>query len=243
MSEKVYKAALIIIGDEILSGRTQDANLNYLAKWLGMRGVNLAEVRVVSDDKPAIIAAVNAVRPLYDYIFTTGGIGPTHDDITADCIAEAFGVPLEIHPEAYRRMAEYYHSGVEAREFTKERQRMTRVPQGGTLIDNSLSIAPGFQIGNVFVMAGVPAIMQSMLDNLGDDRVKGGARTMSQTIAFDLPESVLAGPLGIIQHAHPSTQIGSYPQYRDGKAGVEIVVRAVDQTALDAAVEAVKALG
>ncbi len=233
--EKIVKAALVIIGDEILSGRTQDANLSYLATWLNERGVRLDEARVVPDVTERIIAAVNACRAQFDYVFTTGGIGPTHDDITADAIARAFDVPLEYHPEAMALMARQYATG----DFTDARKRMARIPKGGDLIENPVSIAPGFQIENVFVLAGVPLIMRTMLDSLGHKLV-GGAPVVSQSISVPMPESALADDLARIAKARPSVQIGSYPYYREGRVGLNVVVRSTDEAEVKATIEDVE---
>ncbi len=229
-------AALVIIGDEILSGRTRDANLPYLAIWLNERGIRLGEVRIVPDRMAAIVEAVNALRARFDYVFTTGGIGPTHDDITAEAIADAFGVPLEEHPEAIARLAAHYPPDG----FTPARKRMARVPKGGTLIDNPVSIAPGFRVGNVFVLAGVPEIMRVMLDSLGDSLV-GGAPLRAATLEVPMPESAFAGPLADIAAARPEVEIGSYPYFRGGHAGIHVVVRSTDMEAIRAAIDAVAA--
>lgn len=218
------QAALLIIGDEILSGRTQDRNLSYLASWLNEAGIQMAEARIVPDMRPDIVLAVNALRERYDYVFTTGGIGPTHDDITAECIAAAFDRALTIHPEAYRRLEEHYGSG----EFTEARQRMAHTPEGASLIDNPVSIAPGFQVENVFVMAGVPKIMQAMLENVRS-RLKTGRKVYSSALTIHVPESRMAGALGDIQSAHDGVSLGSYPFFRDGNVGTQIVIRSVDK--------------
>lgn len=216
-------AALLIIGDEILSGRTRDANLPQLAEWLNARGVRLREVRIVPDRTETIVDAVNVLRRAHDYLFTTGGIGPTHDDITADAIARAFDVPLEAHPDAYDLLAAHYADG----DFTPARQRMARVPAGGALIDNPVSVAPGFRIGNVFVLAGVPQIMRAMLDSLAHE-VAGGDPMLSRTLGIPMPESAFAADLEQLQTAHPEVQIGSYPYYRDGRASLHVVMRSTD---------------
>ncbi len=232
MTDEV-KASLVIIGDEILSGRTQDKNLSYLATWLNEAGIQLAEVRVVPDIEAEIVSAVNALRAKYDYCFTTGGIGPTHDDITVDSIAAAFGVPVIVHPEAYARMEAYY--GKE--KFTDARKRMTRVPEGAELIDNPVSIAPGVRIDNVFIMAGVPQIMQAMLEAIRPC-LKGGRKVWTQALTVHAPESKLASALGDIQNSHEDVSIGSYPFYHKGY-GAQVVVRSADMDALQAAMEAV----
>ncbi|UTW57781.1 competence/damage-inducible protein A [Kordiimonas sp. SCSIO 12603] len=230
-------AALLIIGDEILSGRTQDANLAYLAKWLNETGIQLVEVRVVPDIEQEIVEAVNALRTKYDYLFTTGGIGPTHDDITVDSIAAAFGVPVVVHEKAYQMLLDYY--GEE--NFTEARKRMTRVPEGAELIDNPVSIAPGINIENVFIMAGVPKIMQSMLEGIRP-HLRTGRKVWSQSMTVYAPESKIAEELGAIQENNPETGIGSYPFYYSNTAGAQIVVRSADQGALKKAMDEVQAL-
>jgi len=199
-------AALLIIGNEILSGRTKDANLSFLAEKLNGIGVRLREARVVPDIEAEIIDAVNALRARYDYVFTTGGIGPTHDDITSECIAEAFGVPLERHPEAVRRLQEHYQTD----QINEARLRMANVPAGGILVDNPISKAPGYQIGNVFVLAGVPMIMQGMVDNLLP-RLKGGAPMLSRTVSCALAEGTLAEGLEAVQNRYPASRSAAIP--------------------------------
>jgi molybdenum cofactor synthesis domain-containing protein len=235
---KTVTAALIIIGNEVLSGRTRDANLQYVAVELNKIGVRLAEVRVVPDIEARIVEAVNALRAGFDYVFTTGGIGPTHDDITAASIAKAFGVPLLRHPEAVERLAARFK---DRSELNEARLRMANVPEGGTLIDNPVSGAPGFQIGNVFVMAGVPAIMQAMLQS-AKHRLVGGAPMLSRLVATDLPEGRIAEGLGALQDRHPEVEIGSYPFYRGGRFGVSLITRATDQAAIDGTAEELKAM-
>ncbi len=230
-------ACVIVIGNEILSGRTRDANLHYLAERLAALGIRLAEARVIPDRIEAIAATVNETRARYDYVFTTGGIGPTHDDITADAVAQAFGVALEHHPEALAILETQYAEG----EFNEARRRMTRVPAGGTLIHNPVSKAPGFQIENVFVMAGVPMIMKEMFEGIRD-RLVGGAPMLTRTIASGLAEGQLAGRLGDLQARFPAIDIGSYPYYRAGRFGVAIVLRGIEEDALEAAAQAVEAL-
>ena len=226
-TKKQVHAALLIIGDEILSGRTQDKNTSYIASWLNEAGIQLAEVRIVPDIEEEIVHAVNRLRAKYDYLFTTGGIGPTHDDITAEAVSAAFDVPVEQHPEAYLRLLSYYGEA----DFTEARQRMTRVPSGGILIDNPVSIAPGFKIENVFVMAGVPKVMQAMLEQLRH-HLKGGRKVHSTTITINAPESVLASTLEAIEGAIEGISIGSYPFYHEGNSGAQIVSRSVDEGAL-----------
>lgn len=221
----MVKASLLIIGDEILSGRTQDKNLGYLASWLNEAGIQLAEVRVVPDEEHEIVEAVNALRHKFDYVFTTGGIGPTHDDITSECMAKAFKRRHCVHPEAFRRLEAYYNKSDS--EFTEARQRMAYTPEGAELVDNPVSIAPGFQVENVFVLAGVPKIMQAMLEQLRP-RLKGGRTILSETLAIYAPESEMAGVLADIEGAQEGISVGSYPFFRDGVVGTEIVVRSAE---------------
>jgi len=234
-SDRRYTAALLIIGNEILSGRTKDANLPFLAETLNGWGIELVEARVVPDIEAEIVAAVNALRARVDYLFTTGGIGPTHDDITAASVARAFDVPLERHGEAVRRLQAHYGDPAL---LTEARLRMANVPQGGTLIDNPVSAAPGFQIGNVFVMAGVPKIMQAMLLGL-EGRLTGGRPLLSRTVGAALPESQLAEDLARLQDRFPDIAIGSYPGFAGGRPSLSIVLRGRDQAPLDRAAEAV----
>jgi molybdenum cofactor synthesis domain-containing protein len=222
-------AAVLIIGNEILSGRTQDTNLGWIAGQLVERGIRLAEARVVPDIEDEIVAAVQALSARYTYVFTTGGIGPTHDDITADSIGKAFGKRVEIDPEAAARMERHYGPG----NATPARLRMARVPEGATLIDNAVSIAPGFRVGNVFVMAGVPRVMRAMFDAIGPT-LAGGPPIQHRSVACHIPESVLAEPLGAVQSRHPGIDIGSYPWFRQGNSGVSLVARGIDPVALDA---------
>lgn len=228
MTEKTVTACLLIIGNEILSGRTTDANLPYLAKRLNELGIRLKEVRVVSDSEPAIVKAVNETRAEYDYVFTTGGIGPTHDDITSGCVAKAFGVALERHPDAVARLERHYPPG----QLNEARLRMAEIPVGGTLIDNPVSTAPGFRIGNVHVMAGVPRIMQAMFEGIAHTLV-GGKPALSRSVSCTLGEGTLAKGLGEIQARHPTFDIGSYPYYRVGGFGVSLVARGTDSAELD----------
>ncbi|NNG04762.1 MAG: competence/damage-inducible protein A [Inquilinus sp.] len=234
--KRVVTAALLIIGNEILSGRTHDANLPYVAEKLGARGIRLAEARVVADDEAEIVAAVNALRARYDHLFTTGGIGPTHDDITAQCVAKAFGVAIERNAEAVALLERHYPPG----QLNEARLRMATIPAGATLIDNPVSKAPGFRMGNVFVMAGVPKIMQAMLDGLLPG-LTGGPPVLSRSIAASVAEGTLAGPLAEIQARHPAVEIGSYPYFRAGAFGVSIVLRGTDPAPLDAAAAEVAA--
>lgn len=221
-------AAVLIIGNEILSGRTQDTNLNHIAKQLAGRGIRLAEARVVADIEDEIVAAVWALSTKYNYLFTTGGIGPTHDDITVDAIAKAFGKPVVVHPEAQARLEEHYGAG----NVTPARLRMARVPEGAALVDNPVSAAPGIRIGNIFIMAGVPAIMRAMIDGIVPT-LAGGPIVLARSIACEVAESVLAEPLGAIQAAHSNVDIGSYPWFRGGRFGVSLVARGTDAAVLD----------
>ena len=226
------KAAVLIIGDEILSGRTQDTNLNFIAKYLGTFGIDLAEARVVADVKAEIIAALNALRTRYDYVITTGGIGPTHDDITADSVAEAFGVTLYEHPDILAMMAARW-----AGELNPARRRMARVPQGGELVKNPVQGPPGFQIGNVFVLAGVPMIMRGMMEDVGP-RMRPGAVVISCTVRVEgAGESAMAAPLEAVAKAHPALSLGSYPFFGPEGFGSNLVVRGRDAAEVAATVE------
>ena len=235
----IVTAAMIVIGDEILSGRTKDRNIGHLADIMTAIGVDLKEVRIVPDEEDEIVAAVNALRHRYTYVFTTGGIGPTHDDITADSVAKAFGVPCEYDAKALSLLAASY--AARNIEFNEARKRMARMPRGAAHIDNPVSTAPGFRIGNVHVMAGVPSIFQAMLDNVVPT-LETGTKLLSATLECPVGEGVIGGPLAEIQKAHPDTIIGSYPKYSDGAFWTELVVRARSQAALDAAREAVEAM-
>jgi molybdenum cofactor synthesis domain-containing protein len=237
---EIVTAAVLVIGDEILSGRTKDKNIGYIAEYLTALGIDLKEVRVVADDEADIVAALDALRRRYTYVLTTGGIGPTHDDITADCVAKAFSVPLDFHPRAL----EIIEARVKAMgtEMNEARRRMARIPRGAALIENKVSGAPGFRIENVIVMAGVPAIMQAMLDAVAPG-LKSGVRMLSETIRADAREGDVGTELGVIAKAHPDVTIGSYPFF-DDKAGpnTNIVVRARDGEKLIAAKAAVEAM-
>jgi molybdenum cofactor synthesis domain-containing protein len=228
--ERIWTAALLVIGDEILSGRTQDRNVAQVAKWLNLQGIRLAEVRVVPDVVERIAEAVNALRGGHDYLFTTGGIGPTHDDITVDSIARALGVPVVVHPKA-RAILEAYYAGRGG--LTEARLRMARVPQGAELIENPTSGAPGIRVGNIFLLAGVPHIATVMLEALSGT-LEGGRPILSRTIGSFTPESEVADMLAEVEAAHPGTQIGSYPFFKEGRIGANFVVRAVDESLLDA---------
>jgi molybdenum cofactor synthesis domain-containing protein len=216
---------LLVIGDEILSGRTQDKNVSQLALWLNDQGIRLAEVRVVPDDSERIGEAVNALRTTHDYLFTTGGIGPTHDDITVDAIAAAFGVPVVVHPEARKILEDYYRDRPGG--LTEARLRMARVPQGAELLRNPYSGAPGVKIENVYILAGVPDIAASMLEAL-TGKLEGGRSIVSVTVGARAPESDVADLLRETEEAHPGVAIGSYPFFRDGRYGANFVIRSED---------------
>ena len=233
-SNRIWKAALLVIGDEILSGRTQDKNIAQVASWLGVQAIRLSEVRVVADDTAAIVEAVNALRARNDYLFTTGGIGPTHDDITVDAVAKALGVAVVIHPEARAILERYYES---RGGLNEARLRMARVPDGADLIRNKMSGAPGIQIGNVFLMAGVPAITAGMLDAL-TGTLEGGLPLLSESVGSWVAESEVADLLRETEHAHEGVAIGSYPFFREGRVGANFVVRSVEPALLEAACEA-----
>ncbi len=229
---QVPTAAMLVIGDEILSGRTRDANMHHLAQEFGRAGIDLREARVVADDPAAIVAAVNQLRAVYDHVVTSGGIGPTHDDITADCIAEAFGVGIDVRADARAIMAERAERmGVE---LTEARLRMARIPDGADLIANPVSGAPGFSIGNVHVMAGVPSVFQAMVAEVLP-KLDSGPPVLSQTLRVERPEGELAGPLSEIARGHPAVSIGSYPFIENGAYGSNLVVRGRDAAAVDAA--------
>jgi molybdenum cofactor synthesis domain-containing protein len=247
-TNELVTAALLVIGDEILSGRTKDKNIGYVAEYLTAIGIDLKEVRVVADGESSIVEALNALRGRYTYVFTTGGIGPTHDDITADSVAKAFEVPIEYHPGALAMLQERFaKSGTEMNEA---RMRMARIPVGAELVLNTISTAPGFWIGNVIVMAGVPAIMQAMLDDVAP-KLKTGAKMLSETVRADTREGDIGTELGEIAKTHPDVSIGSYPFF-DEKFGpnTNIVIRARDpqrlaaaKTAIDTMLKQVKARG
>ena len=232
-------AAVLLIGDEILSGRTKDKNLGYIADYLAALGIDLKEARVVADAEDDIVAAVNALRVRYTYVFSTGGIGPTHDDITADAMAKAFAVPVEHDPKAVDILLTYFKEI--GREPNEARMRMARIPQGASLIENPVSKAPGFQMGNVFVMAGVPRIMQAMMDEIAP-RLTRGVVMSARNIEFRGGEGDIAAGLGAIQKRYPDVVIGSYPfQAADGFA-TNLVLRSRNEAALDRALAEVKAL-
>lgn len=230
-------AAILIIGNEVLSGRTKDANLNWMARRLTDMGIRLKEARVIPDVEEVIVDAVNEMRAAYDYVFTTGGIGPTHDDITAACIAKAFGVEVMRHPDAVALLEAY----IPADRLNEARLKMADVPVGGELIENPVSRAPGFRMENVFVMAGVPSIMRAMFDSLAP-LLTGGPKVLSLAVATYLPEGTVAEGLGQIQGRHPDADIGSYPFYRDGKFGCTLVTRTADAADLAAAADEIRAM-
>ena len=236
---KSITAAILVIGDEILSGRTKDANIGYIADYMTNIGVDLKEVRIVPDEEDEIVTALNALRHRYTYVFTTGGIGPTHDDITADSVAKAFGVPIDVD----ERAVELLLTRLKREDLNEARLRMCRIPQGADLIVNQISAAPGFKLGNVMVMAGVPRIMQAMLDAVAPT-LETGARMLSQTVEAGLPEGAYAAGLGDIQKRYPQTSIGSYPHFNTSGGGFnnQIVVRCKDADMLADAVAEVVAL-
>lgn len=234
MGERIWTAGLVVIGDEILSGRTQDKNVAQLATWLNVQGIRLAEVRVVPDIEAKIVEAVNALRTANDYCFTTGGIGPTHDDITVDAIAAALGVSVVVHPEARAVLERYYET---RGGLTEARLRMARVPEGATLIPNRMSGAPGIRVGNLFILAGVPHITAGMLDAL-TGTLEGGRPVLSRTVGAWVAESEIADLLRETERAHEGVAIGSYPFFREGRVGANFVVRATAQELLDACAEA-----
>ena len=234
---KIVTACVLIIGNEILSGRTQDENLSFLARGLNEIGIRLREAQVIPDDAEIIVATVNDVRKRFDYVFTTGGIGPTHDDITAQCIADAFAVPLILHPDAKRLLETHYPAG----HLNEARLRMARVPNGAVLLPNPISRAPGFQIGNVFVLPGVPSIMQGIFEQL-KHRLAGGEKMLSRSVSCRLGEGTLARDLSALQDRYPDVEIGSYPYFRRGDFGVTLVLRSTNRTRLGAATEELNTL-
>ena len=236
-AENTVTACVLIIGNEILSGRTQDVNLAYIATGLNEVGVTLREARVIPDIAEVIVATVNEVRAKFDYVFTTGGIGPTHDDITSECVARAFGVPWTLHPEAHKIFLDHYKPG----ELNEARLRMAHTPEGASLITNPVSRAPGFRMGNVFVMAGIPRVMQAMFDGV-KHQLQGGRPMLSRTVSCTLPEGIVAKGLGEIQARYADLDIGSYPFYRRGEFGTSLVLRGRDVERLAAGTEEVMAL-
>ena len=229
---RIWTAALVIIGDEILSGRTQDANLSYLARWLNIQGIRLKEARVVPDEPEAIGVAVTQCLASHDYVFTTGGIGPTHDDITVDSIAAALDLPVVFHPDAVATLKAYYGD-----RLTDARLRMARVPEGAELLPNPETGAPGIRLDRLFIMAGVPKITQGMLRGL-DGKLAGGLPVVSRAVGAWTQESRVADLLAAIQAAHSGVQVGSYPFWREGRGGANFVLRSTDASALDEAVAA-----
>jgi molybdenum cofactor synthesis domain-containing protein len=237
-SSGLVTAALLVIGDEILSGRTKDKNIGYIAEYLTALGIDLREVRVVGDEESEIVTALNALRARHTYVFTTGGIGPTHDDITAECVAKAFGVAIDFDPRAIKILGDRLKQT--GGEFNEARMRMTRIPAGADLVHNKVSAAPGFWLGNVIVMAGVPSIMQAMLDEVAP-KLQTGVKMLSETVRADCREGDIGTPLGEIAKAYPDVAIGSYPFF-DEKTGpnTNVVLRARDQGKLTAARGAVE---
>ena len=240
--EKIVTACVLVIGNEILSGRTRDRNINYLAKGLNEVGIRLREVRVIPDVRAVIVATVRETKAAFDYVITTGGIGPTHDDITSECVAEAFGVGMYRDPEIVALLRSYMRSG----EMNEARMRMATFPEGAELVPNPVSAAPGYRIGNVYVLAGVPQIMQAMFDGLKHQLV-GGTPVQARAVHVYLPEGAIAEALGVLQDRYPSVDIGSYPAMRQRRFGVSVVLRGTDAAILQAGLadlkEALTALG
>ncbi len=230
-------ACVLIIGNEILSGRVRDENLAFLATGLNEAGIRLRQARVIPDDAATIIATVNEVRRQFDYVFTTGGIGPTHDDITAQCIADAFGVKLVLHPDAARILEAHYPPGA----LNQARLRMAHVPEGASLLPNPISRAPGFRLDNVYVLPGVPQIMRAIFNEL-KHRLVGGAKVLSRSVSCALGEGALAKGLGEIQDRFPDLEIGSYPYFRRNDFGVTLVVRGIERERIVAAADEIKTL-
>ncbi|MFK7903360.1 MAG: competence/damage-inducible protein A [Nitratireductor sp.] len=239
MTKRIITAAMLAIGDELLSGRTKDKNIGYLADFLTLNAIDLKEVRIVSDEEDSIVAALNDLRAQYDYVFTSGGIGPTHDDITADSTAKAFGVKISHHEGAMHLLAEHYKD--RDIEFTSARQRMARVPHGASLIENVVSVAPGFKIENVHVMAGVPSVFQAMLDAVAP-ALETGIQMLSEAINSPFPEGTISEPLAQIQKNNPNTSIGSYPKYDGSSFTTQIIIRAREESVILKAKEEVLAL-
>ena len=232
--ERIWTAAVLVIGDEILSGRTQDKNVAQIATWLDVQGIRLREVRIVPDVEDEIVDALNALRARYDYVFTTGGIGPTHDDITVDAVAKALGVGVIVHPDARAILERYYTA--RGGELTEARLRMARTPEGAELIPNRMSGAPGIKLGNIHLMAGVPHITAGMLDAL-TGTLEGGAPLQSETVGCWTPESEIADILRQVEQAHETCQIGSYPFFREGRVGANFVVRSTNSEDLRSCVD------
>lgn len=234
---KIVTAALLLIGNELLSGRTKDANLNFLARQLTLMGIQLREARVVSDREEEIVTAVNALRARYTYVFTTGGIGPTHDDITSESVAKAFGLRWTLNPEARQILEDFYDGS--GRELNEARLRMAHTPEGAELIDNPVSRAPGFRVENVYVMAGIPAVMRAMFDSIAST-LEAGTTVKSRSVAVMLGEGDVARELGALQERFGALEIGSYPFMREGQFGTTLVLRGLDQGEVDAAAEELK---
>jgi molybdenum cofactor synthesis domain-containing protein len=232
-------AAILAIGDEILSGRTKDRNIGHLADVMTLLGIDLKEARIVADDEAAIAEAINQLRARYSYVFTCGGIGPTHDDITADAVAKAFGIGIDHDPRAMAILTRHYAE--RGLEFTEARKRMARIPDGADLIDNPVSKAPGFRIGNVHVMAGVPSIFEAMLDNVVPT-LKGGKKILSHAVDCPVPEGLVGTALAEIQKRHPDTSIGSYPHYDGRNYSAQIIIRSRQESAIAAAESEVRAM-
>jgi molybdenum cofactor synthesis domain-containing protein len=232
--KRIWTASVLVIGDEILSGRTQDANVSQIATWLNVQGIRLREVRIVPDIEGEIVGALDALRARFDYVFTTGGIGPTHDDITVDAVAKALGVDVVVHPEARALLERYYET---RGGLTDARLRMARVPDGADLIPNRMSGAPGIKIGNIYVMAGVPYITAGMLDAL-TGTLEGGEPVLSHSIGAWAPESEIADVLRSAERDHDGVSIGSYPFFREGRTGANFVVRSTDADQLAVCVAA-----
>jgi molybdenum cofactor synthesis domain-containing protein len=232
-------AAMLAIGDELLSGRTKDRNIGHLAEMLTVAGIDLKEVRIVGDEPHVIADTLNTLRRSYDFVVTSGGIGPTHDDVTADAIGAAFGLAVSEHPEAMRRMAENY--AARGLEFNEARRRMARTPEGASLVDNPISTAPGFRVDNVFVLAGVPSIFQAMLDNVLKE-LPTGTPVRSASVECPFAEGTIGTPLREIQKRHPAVAIGSYPRSDNGRYWAELVVRSRDEAALAAAKAEIEAM-
>ena len=237
MNDKQWTAALIVIGDEILSGRTQDKNVAQIASWLNIQGIRLQEVRIVADDEAAIGVAVRGLKDAHDYLFTTGGIGPTHDDITVDSIAAALGLPVVVHEQGRAMLERYY---AKRGGLTEARLRMARVPQGAELIPNRMSGAPGIKLGNLFILAGVPHITAGMLDAL-TGTLEGGRPLVSVTLGAWAAESEVADLLGTTERAHDGVSIGSYPFFKEGRVGANFVVRSEDAELAEACADALSA--
>lgn len=233
-----YKAAMIIVGNEILSGRTKDKNVNYVANALSQKGIPLKEVRIIPDEHRTVVETVKVLSEQFDYVFTSGGIGPTHDDITTECVAEALGSSLEVNAEAYALLLDYYGEA----DFTEARQKMAQIPVGGSLISNAVSVAPGFVLGNVYVMAGVPRILQTMVDHV-IPQLKGGAHIYSKSLECGIRESVLAPGLADIQVEYEDVEIGCYPRFQQaGGVQVTVVLRSTNEALLELATSDVESL-